>query len=384
MKFDLRLKLVLCAQERGVKPAAREIGCTPRIARKWYRRWLASGRSRQSLVDRSRAPKTCPHKTPPRVEALIVREREKAPCLGARRLKEFCQIPAGESAIARVLRRRGLAHRRKKKYEKKRDMRALKARFRPFEENRVDTKYLTDIPYYVEQVWRNRDLPRFEYTWRDVKTGAVFLGFAGELSETHACCFAAAVGAHLRRTGFPLARRATVQSDNGPEFSGAERRVRDDRGFTHLIEQNLRAKHRFIPPGKKNYQADVETVHERIEAEFFDMELFADRKDFFLKTSAWQLWWNTTRKNSYKANRTPDQILLEARPQRDARVWFLPALDLDALLARRVNLAQRANPARRANPKTLNKSPTGGYYVPALPESADRAGGYFLSGRNSG
>lgn len=37
-------------------------------------------------------------------------------------------------------------------------------------------------------MWRNPDLPRFEYTWRDVKTGALFLGFANELSETHACC----------------------------------------------------------------------------------------------------------------------------------------------------------------------------------------------------
>jgi hypothetical protein len=355
MKFDLRLQLVRYALDHGVKPAARQIGCTPRIARKWYKRWLASGRSRQSLVDRSRAPRSCPHKTSPRVEAQIVREREKAPCLGARRLKDFCAIPASEGAIARVLRQNGLARRRKKKYEKKRDMRELKARFAPFEENRVDVKYLTDIPYYVEQLARNPSLPRFEYTWRDVKTGAVFLGFANELSETHACCFAAAVGAHLGRTGFSLARRSTVQSDNGAEFSGTERKTRDDRGFTHLIESTLRAKHRFIPPGKKNHQADVETVHERIEEEFFNLERFADRKEFFLKTSAWQLWWNTTRKNSYKANRTPDQILLETRPQRNARVWFLRALDLDTLLA------------RRANPETLNKSPTGGYYVPALP-----------------
>jgi hypothetical protein len=34
MKFDLRLQLVRCALDHGVKPAARAVGCTPRIARK--------------------------------------------------------------------------------------------------------------------------------------------------------------------------------------------------------------------------------------------------------------------------------------------------------------------------------------------------------------
>lgn len=355
MKFDLRLRLVRYALEHGLKPAAREFGCTPKIARKWLRRWLASGRSRQSLMDRSRAPHSCPHKTPSRVERQIVREREKAPCLGARRLKEFCAIPAGVGTIARVLRQNNLTRKRKKKHEKKRDMREVKARFDPFEENQVDVKYLNDIPYYVEQLWRNPRLPRFQYTWRDVKTGAVFLGFANELSESHACAFVAAVGAHLGRTGLSLRGRSTIQTDNGSEFSGAERKTREDRGFNHLIERGLGATHRFIPPGKKNRQADVETLHDRIEEEFFNLERFADREDFFRRASMWQLWWNTTRKNGYKGGRTPDDILLETRPERDAKVWLLPALDLDALLA------------RRANSKTLNKSPTGGYYVPALP-----------------
>ena len=359
MKSDLHLRLVRDAESIGIKPTARKHGCTVKTVRKWLRRWIDSGRSRQSLVERSRAPHSCPHKTSARVERQIVRERNKAPCLGARRLKEFCAIPASQGAIARVLRQKGLTRKRKKKHEKKRDMRQIKARFSPFEENQVDVKYLNDIPYYVEQLLRNPALPRFEYTWRDVKTGGLFLGFANELSEAHACCFAAAVGAHLSRTGFALRGRSTVQTDNGAEFSGAERKVRNDRGFTHLVESILRAKHRFIPPGKKNHQADVETVHDRIEEEFFNLEDFADRKEFFLKASAWQLWWNTTRKNSYKVNRTPDQILLQDQPERDAKVWFLQAMDLDVLLA------------RRANTKTLNKSTKGGYYVPALPETCN-------------
>jgi len=352
MKYDLRLKMVQYAQRHGNKPAAEHFGCQVKTVRLWRRRWEQAGYARSALLDRSRAPKHCPHKTPKSVERQILREREKAPCLGARRLKDFCGIPASEGAIGRILRQAGLTRRRKKKHEKKRDMREVKARFKPFEQAQVDVKYLNDIPFYVEQMWRNKALPRFQYTWRDVKTGAVFLGFAGELSEEHACCFVKAVSQHLKRTGTPLADFATIQTDNGTEFSGAERCVEKNRGFHYTVEQRIRARHRFIPPGKKNYQADVETLHERIEAEFFDIESFADQHDFFNKASAWQLWWNTTRKNSYKHHRAPDQILAEEKPDRNPKTWMLPALDLDQAIRR--------------------KKGTGGYYVPALPETTLR------------
>jgi len=157
MKFDLRLARVRYGAEHGLKPAARRFGCTRRIVRKWWRRGLAENHARQSLADRSRAPHSCPHKTP----------------------------------------------------------------------------------------------------------------------------------------------------------------------------------------------AGVESLHERVEAEFFDRERFAHRRDFFDKASAWQLWFHTVRTNAYKGRRAPDQILREENPARNPHLWFLPALDLDQLLA------------RRACKKTLNKSPAG-------------------------
>ena len=355
MKFDLRLRIVQYAAEHGIKPTARAFGCEVKTVRKWFRRWNDGHGKREALADRSRAPKTCPHKTPPHVERQIVRARKKAPCLGARRLKRFCEIPASEGAIARILRQHGLTKSRKKKYQKKRDMRAVKARYRAFEQLQVDTKYLTDIPFYVEQLYRHSDLPRYQYSCRDVKTGGVFLGFASDLSEAHACCFMAAVAAHLRRTGYDLKGFATVQTDNGSEYSGNERKPRTDRGFRHLVDQIIGAHHRFIPPGKKNHQADVESLHERVESEFFDLERFRDRHDFYTRASAWQLWWNAVRETGYRANRSPDQILREEQTKRNAKVWLLPALDLDQLLAQRA----ATGPLAKKNP--------GGYYVPALP-----------------
>ena len=357
MKFDARLQLVQEAAEYGIKPTAQKWGCQPKTVRKWVGRWKEAHHARAALADRSRAPKSCPHKTPPQVEAQIVRERQKAPCLGACRLKVFCNLPAGVGAIARILRQKGLTRKRKKRYEKKRDMRALKARFKPFEELQVDVKYLNDIPYYVEQLWRHRDLPRYLYTCRDVKTGAVFIGFSNHLGEVYACCFIAAVAAHLKRTGYGLRDFATVQTDNGSEFSGQERKPKDDRGFHWVVEQLIGAHHRYIPVGKKNHQADVESFHERIEAEFFDLEHFRDRPDFFERASAYLLWWDTVRQNTYKRFRSPDQILLEENPNRPPDVWFLPALDLDRLLALRA----------ASGTEGLN-TPSGGYYVPALPD----------------
>lgn len=38
-KYDLRLRMVKCAQAYGVKPAARLFDTTPKTVRKWLRRY---------------------------------------------------------------------------------------------------------------------------------------------------------------------------------------------------------------------------------------------------------------------------------------------------------------------------------------------------------
>ena len=354
LKYESRLEIVQHANRHGVKPTARDFDVAPRTVRLWLNRWREANYSRASLMDRSRAPKSCPHKTSVAETRRVIQARLQAPFMGPRRLKRDFGLKAGLGAIARILRQEGLTRKRKKKYQKKRDMRAVKAGYKPFEENQVDAKYLTDIPYYVAQMQREAGLPRFEYTWREVKTGGVFLGFSDELSEDKACCFAAAVGAHLKRVGFELQNTNVIQTDNGGEFSGNEREERD-RGFTAIVEKQIGARHRFIPPGRKNRQADVETLHHWIEVEFLDIESFADRDSFFRQTSAWQLWWNTTRRNGYKGDVTPDEILARDKPDRNPFVWILPALDLDYLSRLRVEKIM-------ATPRA-----GGGYYVPALP-----------------
>src|SRR3954466_15468574 len=58
----LHQKIVAYARTHGLKAAAREFGASRNTIRKWLRRYVPGQPS--SLVEKSRAPKTCPHKTP--------------------------------------------------------------------------------------------------------------------------------------------------------------------------------------------------------------------------------------------------------------------------------------------------------------------------------
>ena len=55
-----------------------------------------------------------------------------------------------------------------------------------------------------------------------------------------------------------------------------------DGPFTHTIEEDFGATHRVVP-GCPNAQAEAESLHSRIEPEFFDIEDFAGPFDFWNK-----------------------------------------------------------------------------------------------------
>ncbi|MCX6355582.1 MAG: hypothetical protein NTZ78_11870 [Candidatus Aureabacteria bacterium] len=106
-----------------------------------------------------------------------------------------------------------------------------------------------------------------------------------------------------------------------------------DRGFTYTIENIFSASHLRIPPGCKNAQADVETVHNLIEDEFFDIESFRNRKDFFCKVNTYQNFFNLARKNGSRNYKSPLDLLTEKAPSLNPRILYLPVLDLDAALS---------------------------------------------------
>jgi len=326
-KFSLRLNMVFHAKKHGIRPTARAFDTTPKTVRRWLRRFDQGGRA--ALGDRSRAPKSCPHKLSAYRERKIVEARNKVPCCGPRRLKLLFDIQASASTIYRILRKHGLIKPRRKKYQRKNDLRQIKAQYNPFQRLQMDVKYLFDIPAYWPQM-KDLGLPRYQYTTRDVKTGAIFIDYADELSTTYAILAIERIIHHLG--DFPIDLASTIVStDNGAEFGGNERRLRE-RGFHAFIERQG-ITHRFLPPATPNAHADVESSHRFIEDEFFDLESFRSRTDFFRKIATYQSWWNFARPNFSKGTRTPAQILEQT--DLDPRVLLLPPADLDQLFRHR-------------------------------------------------
>jgi hypothetical protein len=279
------------------------------------------------LKEKSRAPKRCPHKTAPEVEKEVIRYRRRVH-FGAARLKREFGLKCSVGAIARILGQNGLTRRRKKKYQKKRDLRAVKSQYPPLTRFQMDTKYLNDIANYWPQMV-SLDLPRYQYTVRCLKTGATFLGYGSELSVAYAELTARRLLEHLGSCGVDVTE-VIFQTDRGTEFDGTVVRGKED-GFTHTIEEEFKAHHRVLLRSNPNANADVESFHSLEETEFFDIERFRNRQNFFEKVTIYQDYFNLARLNSYKGWKSPLEILKDSEGKISPNVLLLPVLDLDRL-----------------------------------------------------
>jgi transposase len=341
----LRLQIVLHAREHGVKPAARRFKTTPKSVRKWLGRF--DGKL-ASLQEHSRAPRRRPRQLAAAAEARILRVKKQAPRFGARRLKLEFELPYSVKAIRRVCKQHGLVRTyRRKKHQTKRLLREVKKHWRLFQQIDVDTKNLCDIPEYWHPL-KLKDLPQYQYTARDVSTGLLFLGYSNELSLSYATLFADRIIRHLQSCGIDLAD-ATWQSDNGAEFVGSWQ-AKHDSAFTAAIQRIAGQTHRTIPPGQHRFQADVETVHNLMEQEFYEIESFADRNDFIAKANCYQWFFNLARRNSAKEDQTPWELLQHKRPNANPLIPLLSVEYLDEL-----------------HDSILHSSAAGGYDVWALP-----------------
>lgn len=95
-------------------------GVSRRIGYKWLARYEAEGR--RGLVDRSRAPHSCPHRIPSQIADLLVAERQTHPHWGARKLLKVLatrhpsiRVWPAASTAADLLARRGLVQRRRRR-----------------------------------------------------------------------------------------------------------------------------------------------------------------------------------------------------------------------------------------------------------------------------
>jgi transposase InsO family protein len=99
-----RLTMVMRIESgRPVAHVAAEMGISRPTAYKWWRRWQEAGV--EGLVDRSSRPRSCPHQTPPSIEAAIVELRTTLKH-GPARIGGRLGVPA--STVHRVLVRHGM------------------------------------------------------------------------------------------------------------------------------------------------------------------------------------------------------------------------------------------------------------------------------------
>lgn len=327
-KFNLRLQIVIKAKQTNISEAARYFGSTRKTVRRLIRNYALFGLS--GLKDKKRTPKYIPHKLSCEDEARIVDLRQRHPSWGARRLKERYKVKGSYSAIHRVIKQNDFIRPKRKRWRKRKDLSELKKKMELFEFSQIDTKDLSDI-YQYWPFMRRLGLPRYEYTLRELSTGLSFYAYAAENNSTYASLFARYVIEHLRSYGINTARIAW-QTDNGSEYIGSVRKKTNRLSAFEKVLTKYDIEHSRIPPRAAYLQGDVETFHRIVEDELYEIESYDNRLEFLGKAYAYQLYFNYIRKNRYRDNKSPLEILKERFPSIDEDILNLPPIRLESLL----------------------------------------------------
>ena len=330
-----RMDIVRYAKKHGIKPAAREFKTTPKTVRKWIQRF--DNNKKTGLKDLSKRPKNSPNKIIPywyfKIQDVCKTAKKNNKRITAVWIKRKHNIPYSTKTILKVMRELDFMPQKKRKHQRKRDLREVKKQLAAFEKIQVDIKYLDDIPefYGAFTVFK---LPKYQITARCVRTGALYYSYAMEKSSTNTTLFILRLGEHLERYGVDLSK-TIFQTDNGTEFTTPWNSI-EKSVFTNAVELEFKSSHRTIPPGAKTWQSDVETSHRLIEDEFYACEYFYTRHDFLRKAAEYQRWFNHERNNTYK-NGTPASILHSISEDIDPSVLVLKPIIVDTIYRRYKN-----------------------------------------------
>ncbi len=328
-KKQWRYQMVQKALEDGIKPTARAFHTSPPVVRKWVHRFKTEGYC--GLEDRSHRPHHCPNETPSHLKEQIIMLKSKYKRLGAEQVKVLDDIPTAAKTMRKIWRQAGISSRKRpKKHITKNNLREVKKRYKLFEKMLEDTKDLWDIPEYWPQM-KAFNLPRVQYTFREVSCGILFLGFANQRSLTHTYLFAIYIN-HFLKKFKALPCPSIRQTDNGSEYIGAWN-AKKPSAYTLAVEALAGQRHETIFPAAHRMQSDVETIHNLMELEFYEIESFTGRDDFMRKARSYQLFFNLKRPNSYKEHKTPWQLAREKNPHLDKRLLMISPVDLDKLLS---------------------------------------------------
>ena len=327
-KKQWRYQMVQKALSCGIKPTSRAFHTSPSVVRTWVKRFKTEGYS--GLEDRSHRPHHCPNETPSYLKEHIIMLKGTYRRIGAEQIKALEDISSSPKTMRKIWRQAGISSRkRKKKYITKNNLREVKKQYALFEKMAEDTKDLFDIPEYWPQM-KALNLPKTQYTFREVSCGILFLGFASQRSLTHTYLFTIYIN-HFLKKFKALPKHSVRQTDNGSEYIGAWN-AKKPSAYTIAVESLPGQSHHTIFPGAHRMQSDVETIHNLMELEFYEIESFINRDDFMRKARSYQLFFNLKRPNSYKEHKTPWQLARQKNPHLDKRLLMIPPVDLDKLL----------------------------------------------------
>ena len=196
-------------------------------------------------------------------------------------------------------------------------------------------KHLDDLKAIFGDDFSKSFIAKKGYTARDVTTGMTFLGFADTKSMDYSTLFAQYLHYHLQKHGADLSNTVR-QTDNGSEYIG-HMAAKEPSAYTKTIDSIKGQFHLSIFPGAHRMQADVETVHNLVELEFYELETFSSKIDFMNKAYAYQLFFNLQRPNTYKENKTPWQLAREKVPDLSIEIPKIPPVDLCDLSKKRLD-----------------------------------------------
>jgi hypothetical protein len=209
------------------------------------------------------------------------------------------------------------------------DLRHIKQAYKPFTRFQMDVKHLYDIPHYWPQM-KTLALPPYQFTIRELSCGAHFVCYASELTKAYATVAICRFLNHLQYFAINITE-VVIQTDLGNEFDGNTIHYRTGGFHSSIQDFPFNATHKFNPPKQPNYNADVETVHNTIELEFFDIENFSSLSDFFNKVSTYQNWYNLRRIN-FSRGQSPLQALYSKAPLIRPKIFLLDPINLDHYL----------------------------------------------------
>lgn len=303
----LRLAIVRRAKEFSIKTSAEYYKTTPKTVRKWCSRYDGN---LNSLEDQSKRPHNIRNKLKKedidRIETFCDKQKSNNKKIVGAYLIRDMDLPFSLPTVNKYIELLGFKSEKQSRKKKKRNLSEIKKEMRSFEKIQVDIKYLDDIPEFYREYYLLK-LPKYQITARCVKTGSLFIGYAREKTNLNTAIFIYNLISHLESFGLDITQ-TTIQTDNGTEF----RNFKSDKSTMFLdVLKFFESQYYHIPAGAKTWQSDVETSHRLIEDEFYAYKIFKSKKDFFKKALEYQTNFNLKRKNSYKNNETPAQILTE-------------------------------------------------------------------------